>query len=59
MSGLHDPRSLMGKLMRAQDDTARKGAMNDLEEAVIQLATRKTGAIIMPEQLTPEPATAA
>lgn len=58
MQGLHHPKSPMGKLMSAQDDATRKGAMNDLEEAVVQLATRKTGNLIMPEQVQNEPTAA-
>lgn len=61
MTGLHDPKSPIGKLMRAQDDQQRRSAMFSLEKAVIALATAKSGAILLPEQVREdaEPADAA
>jgi len=52
MQGLHSKNSPVGKLLRAQDDKARKGAFESLEKQVIQLATARSGPVIMPEQLT-------
>lgn len=51
MQGLHDPRSPVGKLMTAQDESVRQGAYADLEQMVIRLATAKTGPVLLPEQL--------
>lgn len=51
MQGLHHPKSPIGKLLLSQDSAARKGAMQDMREQVIRLATAKTGPIITPEQL--------
>jgi len=49
LQGLNDPNSPMGRLMSAQDDAARKGAMDDLQAMVIQLATAKTGTVLIPD----------
>lgn len=51
IQGLHDPKSPLGKLIAAQDDNARRGAMEDMQTAVIRMATAKTGPILMPEQV--------
>lgn len=51
MSGLADRNSPLGRLLSSQDEQARKCAMHDLERAVIQLATAKTGPVLMPEQV--------
>lgn len=51
MQGLSDPNSPLGRMLSAQDDTARKGAWRSMEDQVIRLATAKTGSIIMPEQM--------
>ena len=56
MDGIHSPNSPMGRLMMAQNDEQRRGAMKSLEDAVIQLAVRRTGKILMPEQIDDEPA---
>jgi len=52
LDGLSDPNSPLGRMMLAQDDAARDGAMIDMERMVIQLATAKTGPQLMPEQIT-------
>jgi hypothetical protein len=51
LEGLHDPKSAAGKLLRAQNEQARRAAFVDLEEQVIALATAKSGKTLMPEQL--------
>ncbi len=51
MEGLADPNSPLGKLMTAQDEQARAGAMIDMERLVIQMACAKTGPMLMPEQV--------
>lgn len=51
MDGMADPNSPLGKMMYAQDETARKGGFNDLQDAVVKMATVKSGAILMPEQV--------
>ena len=51
LKGLHNPDSPLGKMMSAQDDAARKGAYQELEQAVMQLAIAKSGPVIMPEQV--------
>jgi hypothetical protein len=38
-------------MMSAQDDAARHGAMVDMERMVIQMATAKTGPILLNEQV--------
>lgn len=43
LQGLNDPNSPIGKVLAAQDDKARAGAMKDLQQFVIDLATAKTG----------------
>ena len=50
IEGMHDPNSPMGKLVAAQDQEARSGAFLDMQKAVIQMATRKSGAVLLPEQ---------
>lgn len=50
MQGLHNPNSPIGKLLRAQDEGKRAEAFASMEKQVIQLATAKTGPVIMPEQ---------
>lgn len=52
IQGLHDPNSPVGRLLAAQDDGARRGAMESMQAMVIKLATAKTGPMLMPEQLT-------
>lgn len=54
LEGLSDPNSPLGRMMLAQDNDARAGAMIDLERQVIQLATAKTGPRLTPEQVTGE-----
>jgi hypothetical protein len=51
MQGLHDPNSPIGKMISAQDDAARAGAYQELEQAVMHLAIAKSGPTIMPEQI--------
>lgn len=51
LDGLHDPKSPAGQLLRAQDDKARRGAMEALEDQVVALAIAKSGPMLMPEQL--------
>lgn len=48
---LADPNSPLGRIMMAQNEEARAGAMLDMERMVMQMATAKTGPIIMPEQI--------
>lgn len=51
MAGLADPDSPLGKMMMAQDDAARQGAYQELEQAVMHMAIAKSGPTIMPEQI--------
>lgn len=51
LRGLEDPNSPVGKLISAQDNEARKGAMVNLERQVMQLATARSGPVLMPEQV--------
>lgn len=51
LEGLNDPNSPIGRLLAEQDDNARRGAFQTLEQSVIKLATAKTGHILMPEQV--------
>lgn len=51
MDGLLDSNSPLGKVMLAQNDEARATAMVDMERMVIQLATAKTGPVLLPEQV--------
>lgn len=51
MEGLLDSNSPLGKVMLAQNDEARATAMVDMERMVMQLATAKTGPVLMPEQV--------
>lgn len=51
LSGLNDPQSPLGRLMAAQDDETRRGAMHDMKTSVMRLATANTGQNIMPEML--------
>jgi hypothetical protein len=51
LEGLSDPNTPLGKMMMAQDDQTRAGAMIDMERMVIQLACAKTGPQLMPEQV--------
>lgn len=55
MSELYDPESPMGRLMTAQDDKERTGAMLEMQEMVIQLATAQTGNRVLPEQNVRQP----
>lgn len=43
IQGLNDPNSPVGQLISAQDDNARRGAMNALEKEVIAIAERSAG----------------
>jgi hypothetical protein len=51
LDGLTDPNSPLGRVMLAQDNDARAGAMIDMETMVIQMACAKTGPQLMPEQI--------
>jgi hypothetical protein len=51
LAGLHDPSTPLGRMMMAQDDAARAGAYQELEQQVMQLAIAKSGPVIMPEQM--------
>jgi hypothetical protein len=51
LDGLTDPNSPLGRVMMAQDNSARAGAMTDMETLVIQMACAKTGPQLMPEQV--------
>lgn len=51
LGGLNDPNSPLGKMLMSQDEGARRGAFESLEQQVIALATAKTGSVLMPEQL--------
>jgi hypothetical protein len=51
MQGLTDPNSPIGQMLMAQDETTRMDGWKRLEMAVIQLATAKSGVILMPEQV--------
>lgn len=57
LSGLNDPHSAIGKLLRAQDNAGRADAWSAMEQMVIKLACAKTGPIIMPEQVARHPET--
>lgn len=54
IDGLADRNSPLARLIMEQDAAARAGAYNDLEKAVIALATRKSGTVLMPEQVAKE-----
>ena len=56
LQGLNDPNSPIGRMLLAQDEGTRKGAMDTMEKQVIMLATAKTGPVLMPEQLEPSEA---
>jgi hypothetical protein len=56
LQGLNDPNSPIGRMLMAQDEGTRRGAMESMEKQVIRLATAKTGPVLMPEQLEPEEA---
>lgn len=45
IEGLSDPNSPFGKLMMAQDDTARQRGWESLEQAVIRLSQVKSGKV--------------
>lgn len=45
LEGLADPNSAIGRVMFAQDESSRAGAMADLEKQVMQLAQAKSGRI--------------
>lgn len=51
MDGLADPNSPLGKMMLSQDEASRKGGFLDMQNAVIKMATAKTGTVLMPEQV--------
>lgn len=50
VEGLNDPNSPLGKLVQAQDQEARNGAFLDMQKAVMAMATRKSGSVLLPEQ---------
>ena len=54
LDGLMDRNSPLGRLVMEQDQAARQGAFQDLKKAVIALATRKSGTVLMPEQVAKE-----
>lgn len=45
IEGLADPNSPIGRVLLAQDEAGRQGAMADLEKQVMQLAQAKSGKI--------------
>ncbi len=45
LEGLSDPNSPLGRLMLSQDENARRGAMEDMQTAVMKLAQSKSGKI--------------
>jgi hypothetical protein len=51
LQGLADPNSPLGQLLMHQDESGRREAWSSLEQKVIQLATAKTGPIVLPEQV--------
>lgn len=51
LQGLNDPNSAIGKIIHAQDQSEREDGFEGLKQAVIALATAKTGGVLMPEQL--------
>lgn len=53
IQGLEDPNSPLGKLIHAQDQKERDSAFEALEREVINMATIKTGKVLMPEQVQP------
>lgn len=56
LEGLNDPNSPIGKLMMAQDDRARRGAMESLEKQVIQIVnnTTKGGSLLTQVEELPQ-----
>lgn len=51
LQGLNDPNSPLGKMLMSQDEEIRHSGYIDLEKAVINLATAKSGPMLMPEQV--------
>lgn len=47
LEGLQDRNSPIGKLMFAQDEATRRGAMQNLEDQVIRLAEAKSGKVVL------------
>jgi hypothetical protein len=50
MSEWANPNSPIGRLMMAQDNEGRAGAMADMETLLIRMATHQSGPRLMPEQ---------
>lgn len=48
---LADPNSPLGKIIGAQTEEERRNGMLDLERMVIQMATAKSGPVVMAEQV--------
>lgn len=59
LQGLSDPNSAIGRILHAQNQTERNDGFEGLKNAVIALATAKTGSVLMPEQLRSRRAEAA
>lgn len=53
LAGLTDPESPMGKVFMAQNDQARTAGWRDLEKMVIQLATARSGPVVVAEEVEP------
>lgn len=51
LQGLNDPDSPIGRLMYAQDEAARAGAMEDLQQQVVRLAEAKSGRIVVTQDV--------
>lgn len=51
LQGLSNPNSPLGQMLMEQDENARHGAMESMKMQVINLATAKSGPVLMPEQL--------
>ena len=50
LQGLNDPNSPLGQMLLDQDEEVRSLGYLNMEEAVIQLATSRSGTMLMPEQ---------
>jgi len=50
MSEWANPNSPIGRLMMAQDNEGRAGAMADMETLLIRMSTHQSGPRLMPEQ---------
>lgn len=51
MKGLYDANSKIGRMMNSQDEEVRRKGYSALEKHVVQLATAKSGPVLMPEQV--------